>query len=626
MLKNIKRILGSVSATIVLLALAACGGNEAQIAQHDVQPPTLEVEESYRNEPQLEQEVINLDYILVTNASNGLEPQGLRKGDEFLGLILENFEVQEIPFDPAGIVLETVIANFSGEIEVSGELQFWEAIPDAPFIVHEQYHHLFPQLMQSFPRNGAFLFFIQNQTELLDMLGIDSLHELSYVGYSKELTLRINNFTIMHDENGISVDRADVIEVISVIPKTQDHAPTYAWQEAYAEILWQYAELPLDFDVLVEFDWGWNFILHDINQDGIPELILVMRYFTGHFGIYAVYTFTNNEVVSLEFDEIMGEVGLFAPPNNAPGVVFSQWAGSGAMYSKMGIEGNTLSIIVRGFHHLSEEGFEKEWEQGIDFEDSYEWRVLTINDEPATVEEFEDMFGAWGGENWLRSAPITEDNIRDGVFGWNPNTRYFYLSDMENSTPSQGHDIPANTSNPFAAALLEFNAGGTPAPDNWLNAYKAIMVSIDNYGTQGMLASRLISPDGSPVSDLRLFAMHGGEISYLDVGGMYAIDMYITEGRRIVEAMHHWGSQSYTLFGIENGRLARDFSIHVMLNDEVAGTNNEYSFIPGGLWEDAVNSTHEIFEGIRTGYGLDDLTLWSDFEDETEHILAMTFE
>jgi len=215
-------------------------------------------------------------------------------------------------------------------------------------------------------------------------------------------------------------------------PNEEAEQPTeiqhVSWQEAYAEILWQYAELPLDFDISVEFDWGWNFILHDINQDRIPELILVMRYFTGHVGIYSVYTFTNNEVVSLKFDELMGEVGLFAPPNNNPGIVFSQWAGSGAMYSKMGIEGNTLSIIVRGFHHLSEEGFEKQWElleQGLDFEDSYEWRVLTINDEPATVEEFEDMFGAREEKNWLRAFPITEYNIRNGVLGWTHDTRFF---------------------------------------------------------------------------------------------------------------------------------------------------------------------------------------------------------
>jgi len=205
-----------------------------------------------------------------------------------------------------------------------------------------------------------------------------------------------------------------------------DEIQHISWQEAYEEILWQYAELPLDFDA--SFDWGWNFILHDINQDGTPELILVMRYYTGHVGVYSVYTFANNEVVSLEFDGIMGEVGLFAPPNNNPGIVFSQLAGSGAMYSVMGIEGNTLAVIARGLHHLSDEGFEKQselWEQGLEFEDSYEWRVLTINDDPATIEEFEDMFGTWYGKGWLRDFFITEHNIRDGVHGWTQDTRFF---------------------------------------------------------------------------------------------------------------------------------------------------------------------------------------------------------
>jgi len=200
-----KKLVAILIAFVAIVSLVACN-NQNEISV---------VEENYRSEPQLEQGVINLDYILVTNASNNLEPQGLREGDEFLGLILEHLELQEIPFDPGGIVLETVIANFTGEIEVSGELQFWEAISDAPFIVSEEYHHLFPQLVQSFPRNGAFLFFIQNQTELLGMLGISSLYELSYTGYSRELTIRISNFTIMHDDNGVSVDRADVLQVVS---------------------------------------------------------------------------------------------------------------------------------------------------------------------------------------------------------------------------------------------------------------------------------------------------------------------------------------------------------------------------------------------------------------------------
>jgi hypothetical protein len=193
---------------------------------------------------------------------------------------------------------------------------------------------------------------------------------------------------------------------------------------------------------------------------------------------------------------------------------------------------------------------------------------------------------------------------------------------------------------PFATPLLEFFAGGVDATEynetlgrDWLGpSKKAILVYINEIGTQGVLAWRIIAPDGFPVPDLRLFALHVGEISYLDVGSMYATDMFITDERRIVEVMSHWGSQSYTLFNIEfdadgeNGRLARDFTIHVMLNEDIDGTSNEYSFIPGGLWENAISSTQDVFEGIRVGYGLDSLAFWTDFPDETEAILAMTFE
>jgi hypothetical protein len=107
---------------------------------------------------------------------------------------------------------ETVIAHFTGEIEVSGILRFAVAIPNASFIVHEEYHHLLPQLVQSFPRDWTYLFFIQNQRELLDMAGIVPL----YVdGYSRELTIRISNFTIMYDGYGSAVDLVYVSYVVA---------------------------------------------------------------------------------------------------------------------------------------------------------------------------------------------------------------------------------------------------------------------------------------------------------------------------------------------------------------------------------------------------------------------------
>ena len=235
MKKNIVMLI----AIIVVVSFVACSNqNETYVADGN-----------YISEPQLEQEVINLDYISVTNANNSLEPQRLRQGEEFLGLILESFEVQEIAFDPAGILIETVIANFSGAIEVSGELQFWEAIPDAVFIVHEEYYDLFPQLVQAFPRDGDFRFFIQNQTALLNMLGIGSLHELSYYGYSKEMTIRISNFTIMHDDTGVWTDRAHVLAVISDAPEVQDEVIEGAiLPHPFATALAEYMD---DYDAIV---------------------------------------------------------------------------------------------------------------------------------------------------------------------------------------------------------------------------------------------------------------------------------------------------------------------------------------------------------------------------------------
>ncbi|MCL2570782.1 MAG: copper amine oxidase N-terminal domain-containing protein [Defluviitaleaceae bacterium] len=149
---------------------------------------------------------------------------------------------------------------------------------------------------------------------------------------------------------------------------------------------------------------------------------------------------------------------------------------------------------------------------------------------------------------------------------------------------------PLHSSNPFAAAILEYNAGGVDATQyneiwgrDWLGpSTKAITVNIDDGGTQGVLAWRVIAPDGSPVPDFRLFALHNGVISYLDVGGLYAFEMHVTQEGRVVEVMSHpMAKTTYTLFGIENGILVR----------------------------------------LQPLYNLDNTVFWTDFEDETESIL-----
>ncbi|MCL2841444.1 MAG: hypothetical protein FWE05_11830, partial [Defluviitaleaceae bacterium] len=66
-----------------------------------------------------------------------------------------------------------------------------------------------------------------------------------------------------------------------------------SWQEAYTEILRLYATG----QHLNEWETGWEFTLHDINQDGIPELFLGARQISGHIDYRYVYTFLGGEEI-----------------------------------------------------------------------------------------------------------------------------------------------------------------------------------------------------------------------------------------------------------------------------------------------------------------------------------------
>ena len=198
---------------------------------------------------------------------------------------------------------------------------------------------------------------------------------------------------------------------------------------------------------------------------------------------------------------------------------------------------------------------------------------------------------------------------------------------------------PPAADNPFSAPLLGFFAGGMSHEDmlayeelvqaSWMGPItKAILVDIDEAGTPGMLALRLITPDGHPIPMLRLFSLYDGEVYYLDVGGIYAADVYVTVGGRVVEVMRHWGANTYAVFGIKDGRLVRTFSIHAMLNEDISDSENEYSYLEDGLWENARRITREEFEDIRIRYGLDNLIYWREEpgeglrRDETEAIMG----
>jgi len=195
--------------------------------------------------------------------------------------------------------------------------------------------------------------------------------------------------------------------------------------------------------------------------------------------------------------------------------------------------------------------------------------------------------------------------------------------------------IPMQTENPLLSALTEYFEGVT----NGTTA--AFWVNIDGDGNQGILATRF---DDNVFPEGRVFYLYNGELLYLDVGQQDAglVTGITASENRIVNLMADGGQRSYTLFGIENGRLVNAlmlFTESVWYEDEDDWYYISYYYKFPGDWmsagwneEEWENRnqyliTQEEFDEIRVRYGLDTLQTWHDWDrlDETEQILAMTF-
>ena len=179
------------------------------------------------------------------------------------------------------------------------------------------------------------------------------------------------------------------------------------WQKAYAALLRDYASMPLQ-----EMESGWQFILHDINHDGVPELFLVMRFVTEHTDYRYAYTFVDNEVQRLNFEGFLTDGFIYAVTNDRPWIVAFLAVGSGGFYSRLALENGGIIPVVEGSAFMSELGHEAMWEdEDFDWQ-SYEWRDLIINGNEATVHEFEYAFGSLDERVFLELFDVNEGNIR----------------------------------------------------------------------------------------------------------------------------------------------------------------------------------------------------------------------
>ena len=180
------------------------------------------------------------------------------------------------------------------------------------------------------------------------------------------------------------------------------------WQEAYASLLREYSERPVD--------WTWEaglyFVLHDVDRDGIPELFVVKKNYSGHVR-HNVYTFSKGEIVPLEPVELFGS--LFVLPNQ-PGFMLTSPMGSGSGFIQMILDEGQFIRVSEGVYHLNDAGFEKEAGDNVPWQDTY--YDLSIGGNFVTIEEFENVFGNQNERAWLSYSEISEANIQSIIFGW----------------------------------------------------------------------------------------------------------------------------------------------------------------------------------------------------------------
>jgi len=182
--------------------------------------------------------------------------------------------------------------------------------------------------------------------------------------------------------------------------EANETAQATSWQEAYTEKLRYYAQLSQNDTHTNEAEW--RFMLHDINQDGVPELFMVV-YRDGFVDHRGIYSFTDGGVVRLKAS-ISGEIygGMIIPPGGAAGIIRVEAVGVVVRYEIFELLGTALSRTTNG--------------EVVALAD-----IFRINTATVTEKEFDYIFGCRYDKAWLDIYEITGDNIQDIVFGWNTN-------------------------------------------------------------------------------------------------------------------------------------------------------------------------------------------------------------
>jgi len=175
------------------------------------------------------------------------------------------------------------------------------------------------------------------------------------------------------------------------------------WQEAYTTLLkWYMAYAPPIEDGLIHR----SFILHDVDLDGIPELIVT--YIAAGIWVESISTFRDGRLTPIE-GSFFAYFGVYSPLNNQSGIVIQAY-------------GNVCLMVIDGYSLTCDICLRRPFLP----QDLYE-ATWYINGEIVTEEEHDKLLNTliaydWDGQMQHRLWPydLTEDNIHNVIQNWEP--------------------------------------------------------------------------------------------------------------------------------------------------------------------------------------------------------------